>query len=79
MFEGDTPLPSGSSTFGEGGFKLSDLLHTLGGFLGILFIKKKISRKIYIYRIYVSLKCVCAWGGGGVGIGNDRRGSGATG
>ena len=38
---GGYPFPSGSYfAFGEGGFKLSDLVHTLGGFLGILFIQK---------------------------------------
>ena len=41
------PPIRGGYAFGEGGFafwvgrfKLSDLIHTLGGFLGILFIKQ---------------------------------------
>ena len=63
---GGYPFPSGSFAFGEGGFKLSDLVHTLRGFLGIIIVYPKItSSKIYIYRICVFHKCVCVcvwWG-----------------
>ena len=57
---GGYPFPSGSFAFGEGGFKLSDLVHTLRGFLGLIIVYSKItSGKIYIYRICVFHKCAC--------------------